>query len=1113
MDTEHFFNLSPDLLLVAGFDGSIKQLNPAWTKTLGWSLEALMARPFMEFIHPDDRAAAQAEVEKLAAGTETVAFELRALCRDGSHKWLMCHASVSPEEQLILVIGRDISESKQTMLALQQREALSQAILESSPPHMALVQLDGRIAAVNKAWERFAIANGDATLQHTGVGANYLEVCRRAAKNSCKEAAEALAGLQAVLAGRAPQFMLEYPCHAPSEQRWFLLRVNPLAGETGGAIAAHGVVVAHVDITESKQAELALQASQVRYRSLFEDSPISLWEEDLSAVKRYLDQLRASGVSDFRAYFEAHPDEVYKCAGLIRVIEVNKAAVELFQARTKKELLANLAHIFERATVEKWRKELIALAEGQKTFVLETANKTLQGRDLHLVLKLCLVPGHEESWARVFVSITDITERKQIEATLRESERRLHTVLENMPVLMDALDEAGRIIVWNRECERVTGYSAAEIVNNPRVAELLLPDPLYRERMLAELAASGDDYRDWEWEWTCKDGSVRTIAWSNIASRVPIPGWARWGVGLDITERKRAEEALRQSEERFRSTFEQAAVGIAHTAPDGHFLRINQRYLDILGYSQAEILTRTFQEITHPDDLALDLVYTQQLLAGEIPTFSMEKRYIRKDGSPVWVNLTVALVRHASGQPNYFIAVVEDISSRKQIEAELQAERSQLADIVATQQAVAMAPLDLDEILKLVIQRAQALTGADGAVVGLVEGDDVVYRSASAWAASLIGLRLPMNASLSGWCVQRGESFYCEDTELDERVVQPIAREMGIRSMIVAPLQYQERFGVLNVFSTRPAAFGPRDVQTLQLIAGLVAASISHARAFAAKQQLIDENTAALAALELKSQELQRSNAELEQFAYIASHDLQEPLRMVSSFLKLLARRYQDKLDGDAQEFITFAVDGANRMRRLIQDLLAYSRVGTRGRPLEPTDCEAALDQALANLQLDIEDRQAVITRDPLPTLMADAGQLTQLFQNLVGNALKFHGDRPPCVHLSARRRAQPPAVAPSMDGASSTPTNARPAGTGALLAPREEWLFTARDNGIGLDPKHAERIFVIFQRAHSPEAYEGTGIGLAICKRIVERHGGRIWVESEPGQGATFYFTIPVFQ
>ncbi|MBI4458993.1 MAG: PAS domain S-box protein, partial [Acidobacteria bacterium] len=232
-------------------------------------------------------------------------------------------------------------------------------------------------------------------------------------------------------------------------------------------------------------------------------------------------------------------------------------------------------------------------------------------------------------------------------------------------------------------------------------------------------------------------------------------------------------------------------------------------------------------------------------------------------------------------------------------------------------------------------------------------------------------------------------------------------------------------------------------------------------------------------ALRKQTAELARSNADLQQFAYVASHDLQEPLRMVTAYMQLLTERYQGKLDAEADEFIGYAVDGATRMKQLITDLLTYSRVSTRPEEMTLTDCEAALGDALLSLEAAVRESGAVVTHDPLPTVMANRGQLVQLLQNLIGNAIKFRRSEAPRVHLSSLRT-------------------------------RTEWHFSVSDNGIGIHPEQRERIFVIFQRLHDRIEYPGTGIGLALCKKIVERHGGRIWVESAPSQGSVFFFTLP---
>lgn len=244
-------------------------------------------------------------------------------------------------------------------------------------------------------------------------------------------------------------------------------------------------------------------------------------------------------------------------------------------------------------------------------------------------------------------------------------------------------------------------------------------------------------------------------------------------------------------------------------------------------------------------------------------------------------------------------------------------------------------------------------------------------------------------------------------------------------------------------------------------------------------QQEIQERRRAEKLLAEQARELARSNADLEQFASVASHDLQEPLRMVASYTQLLGKRYRNRLDGDADEFMGFIVDGALRMQRLINDLLTFSRVGSRGKGFQPVDLAASVAQVRINLRAAIDESGARISTGTLPVVNADATQMEQLLQNLIGNAIKFRKGPAPSVHIDARRE----------DAA---------------------WRITVQDDGIGIDARYAERIFVIFQRLHTAAEYPGTGIGLAICKKIVERHGGQIGVHSTPGEGASFSFTLP---
>jgi signal transduction histidine kinase len=292
-------------------------------------------------------------------------------------------------------------------------------------------------------------------------------------------------------------------------------------------------------------------------------------------------------------------------------------------------------------------------------------------------------------------------------------------------------------------------------------------------------------------------------------------------------------------------------------------------------------------------------------------------------------------------------------------------------------------------------------------------------------------------------------------------------RRQGMISYLGIPLVIKEEVLGVLVFLTREEHwFSKEEIEFLTTLAAQAAVAIHNSQSY--------EEAAELAA------NLTRSNRELEEFAYVASHDLQEPLRMITGYTQLLAKRYKNKLDQDAEEFIGYAVDGARRMHTLINDLLVYSRVGTKGKEFVSTDCEAVLKSTLLGLRAAIGESGAVVTHDALPTVRGDDVQLGQLFQNLIGNAVKYRDHKAPEIHISCKR-----------DGGN--------------------WLFSVTDNGIGIAPEFTEKIFVIFQRLHTREEYAGTGIGLAVCKKIVDRHGGKIWVESELGKGSSFYFTISV--
>ncbi len=419
---------------------------------------------------------------------------------------------------------------------------------------------------------------------------------------------------------------------------------------------------------------------------------------------------------------------------------------------------------------------------------------------------------------------------------------------------------------------------------------------------------------------------------------------------------------------------------------------------------------------------------------------------------------------------------LHDITESKQAQQELQRQyqRSQLFAEVTLK---IRRSLNLDEVLQTAVSEVQKVLQADRVLIYRLWADGTGSGVAEAvlpeWTP-VLGHRFPEEVFPLDYREQyrQGRIAQIADvTDKQENVADCLVefvQQFQVQAKLVVPILIKsELWGLLIAHQcANPRHWTDFETELLQQLSDQIGIALNQA-------QLLEQETR-------QRQELARSNAELQQFAYVASHDLQEPLRMITSYLQLIERRYKNQLDQSANDFIDYAVDGAARMKTLINDLLMYSRVETRGKPFELLDCREIVKQAIANLQLAIAESHALITQDPLPEITADRTQMIQLFQNLLSNAIKFCGTDPPKIHLLAE--AQP-----------------------------EHWLFRVQDNGIGIEAPYVDRIFIVFQRLHHRTEYPGTGIGLAICKKIIERHGGKIWVESHPGNGSTFCFTIPV--
>jgi len=554
--------------------------------------------------------------------------------------------------------------------------------------------------------------------------------------------------------------------------------------------------------------------------------------------------------------------------------------------------------------------------------------------------------------------------------------------------------------------------------------------------------------------------------------------------------RKKAEETLRDSEARYRMIIEASPDGVLHADIETLMFRwANPALCRMLGYTAEELLTMGVADIL-PKEAMQRADYKVQV-RGE-KNLALDVPCLRKDGTTLYVDVnTVPIIFDGKAG---IVGFFRDITVRKQVEEARAKTLRQQQDVSLFQQSI-LEPASLEVSLKMITDGIVRIFGADSCRIWLIRPGDLCGQGcihAEALERSpqcrdhdrclhllsssgrythtdgKVHRRVPFGCYKIGRIASgKDHRFLTNEVQIDPRVHDhEWARDLGLVSFAGYQLRLpgEQTMGVLALFARQPIT--SEEDAMLYGLSSTLAQVVQRATS--------DEK------LKLTLADLVHSNKELEQFAYVASHDLQEPLRMISSYIQLLARRYQGRLDTDADEFIAYAVDGAARMQKLIGDLLAYSRVGTRSKGFEPVDYTAVLDQALANLKAAIEESGAVVTHDPLPTVTVDNLQQVQLFQNLIGNAIKFHGEEPPRIHVSAEQSGN-------------------------------QWVFSVQDNGLGLDPQYADRIFVIFQRLHTKEEYPGTGIGLAICKKVVELHGGRIWVESQPGIGSRFCFTIPI--
>jgi PAS domain S-box-containing protein len=1038
--------------------------------------------------------------ERAMREQETVAFE--EYYPDPLDTWFEVRAY--PSESGLSVYFRDVTDQQKREQELQRTERRFEAIFEDPDILVGLLDPDGTVRDINQTAMDYIDADLDAV-----TGELFWETPWWGEGDDVRD--DAREWTERAAAGEYVDF--EADLTRPDGQRDTLSGVfRPVTDDDGDVVS---VIVSDRGVTERKEQRRQIEQSERRYQTLVENFPNG-------AVGLFDEELRYTAVGG----------QLIEDADIDREERVGHSISEIYSD----ELVDRIEPYF-----------LDALDGVANSFEVENHDRYMSAHTLPVR------DANDEVFAGMVV-VQDVTEQREREQYLEDVKARL-----------EAATEAGAVgtFEWNiPEDELVTGTpfaetfgidreAAAEGVPLDRFISAIHEDDRERvERKIEEALESCGEYKaeyrvwndDGELRWVVARGHVEC---DEDGKPVTFPGAL-----TDITERKRTELALQRNRNQLESLFELLPVGVVVADADGELVNANDTAKEIWGgdvfdadsvaeYEKYPLRWADTGEPMEPDEMPLARVLDGEEVTEpeilELDAFDDERRIIRVEGMPI---------RDEGGEVVRGVITLTDITERR--EAQRRVEKSERRYRALAENfpngAVALvgddmryrtiggSPLDVADI-----------TAAEGENQPVWEvlpsklAEEIVprYRAALDGTSSSFEIELrdrfyefrvvPVRDDDGEVFAALGMSQDVTETKESQRKLEESERRYrtlaenfpnGAVSVYDHDLRFTLAQGSVmgDVLPAREEVegktarevyppdiaddlepllqsavgdgdtnrdmfeFGGRNWQVwatpLRDGDGDIFAGLSFAQDVTEQKQHEQR-------LEELVDKLETSNERLEQFAYAASHDLQEPLRMVSSYLQLLERRYADDLDDDAEEFIEFAVDGADRMRDMIEGLLEYSRVDTRGDPLEPVDLDDVLAYVRADLQVRIEETNAEIAAESLPSVEGDADQLRQLFQNLLDNAIEYSGDDPPRIDISAERNA-------------------------------EQWVVSVHDAGIGIDPEDADRVFEVFQSLHAPDDHSGTGIGLPLCERIVERHGGDIWVDSEPGEGTTFSFTLP---
>lgn len=730
-----------------------------------------------------------------------------------------------------------------------------------------------------------------------------------------------------------------------------------------------------------------------------------------------------------------------------------------------------------------------ALTTNTPAAMREWQTRTACGEPRHVLSSLFPIRfGREQK--QVICMDVDVTARQHAEAALRESDARLRRMVENMPVMVDAFDDEGNIIVWNRECESVTGYSAQEIVGNSHAMEMLYPNADYRRRMQQEWQQRGNDYRDWEWEMTCKDGNTKVISWYNVSAAFPISGLKAWGIGIDVTQRKRTEEALRVSQERYKRLVEGTkVVPFEASVRDCRFIYIGPQAVKLLGHPREDWYREHFwAEHLYEEDRDRALAFCHEACQKEAD-FDFEYRMLAADGRLIWVREIVSVVRGES-DPETLRGFLLDITSRKLAKNALLESQTRLKLLTSIATGITSG-MSVEQIIARTVKHINQHFPALRISYASVDENGLLHVAHSHdpdGKHSLIDAEIDLNLTPEVLALfRRHEPLLVADVA-DDEALQPLAdllHDNHIRAVLYTPVHYADHLvGILGFDAPQPHQWREHESATLREIAEYLAVAIKEARAQIERKHLEEERAAAL---RVANAELARAARLKDEFLASMSHELRTPLNAILGISEALREQVYGAINENQISALHNIEESGRHLLSLINDILDLSRIeaGKLELEIDPISVESVCAASLRFIHQMAQHKQLKISAqyDPdVKIIHADERRLKQVLVNLLSNAVKF------------------------------TPANGA-VGLEVWSEPQHETVhFTVWDTGIGISTQDLIKLFQPFVQLDSSlsREYPGTGLGLVLVHRMVELHGGGVSVLSDPGKGSRFTVSLP---